>query len=78
MAYHSIVIDVCRNNDPDQLEQLVAASQAYWMAKGYALISDEYGDDSLRVFGSSISGGQYDEGPVKYPDNGDVILVYQR
>jgi phenylalanine-4-hydroxylase len=78
MAYNSIVIDVCRENDSNKLEQLVSASRIYWFSKGYSLISDEYGDDSLRIFGSSIKNGQYDEGVVKYPDHGDVILVYQR
>ena len=80
MAIGDIVVDVCNDSDPDNLELLVAASKAYWTSpvKGYTLISDDVGRDFVRVFASKIENGAYQQGEPDPVRSGDVILVYQR
>ena len=78
MNNEDIVIDLCHNENPDQLEQLVSASVNYWEGKGYSRVSNVAGPDMLRGYKSAISAGAYSAGATIFSLNADTILIFQK
>lgn len=78
MTNGKIIVDICKADNIADLKKLVDASKRFWTNAGYSLVSNDIGNDILEGYQSSIVEGTYDQGPMQFEGEGDVILIYQR